>query len=116
MIPAKIRYDADYMDYTLYPDGVRFTDRDEAEFYYISRYHDDRISDYSDYKIKYNDTDGETLDGVFLDDKKILAAYHFKQLKKRPTREDINLFYARYFHTIPDDESIFTLITRCCIY
>ena len=70
MITPKIIYNDD-MSYSLMPDGLKFDTRDKAEFYYISRYHDDRITAYSDYKIKYNDNDGVTLDGVYLDIKNI---------------------------------------------
>lgn len=104
---TKIVFNGD--DFILYPDGVKFETRDAAEFFYISRYHDARVSAYYDYKIEYSySVDGLIL-GVKLDDAKIRASYHFKQLNIIPTADDIREFYARYFYKLPTDREIFIL-------
>lgn len=45
-----------------------FDSKEEAEYFYVSRYIDYRVSGYSDYKIKYCN-DGKTIKQITLDKK-----------------------------------------------
>lgn len=47
-----------------------FDSKEEAEFFYVNRYIDYRVSSYSDYKIKYCN-DGKTIKQITLDKKKL---------------------------------------------